>query len=539
MVTWDRTPLGLETAAPWCQPRAALAVEGSERRWNLLNSKVPALHREAERDTTGSFSRQPLLHTWIGLRVQAKRRSAATVCLIHCISVKLQLTVRFYCGNEGCLEAGDSLARRANHCVLLGCAVVCVAALAYSDAPFASVAEEQPPTPVARSKFPIASAARLAGDSKQTRFVLDLDKTIPFRAFALVDPYRVVVDIPQVSFQLPAGVGAGGRGLVKAFRYGLVMPGGSRIVFDLSGPAKIAKSYVLDAANGQPPRFVLELEEVDRPTFVQLLAAESRAELRPAITEVTDASGAAEPVLAAKPAGADLRPVVVIDPGHGGIDNGTQASGESEKNLVLGFGLALRDRIEKSGKYRVVMTRTDDTFIPLAERVRIARNQSAALFVSIHADALPRRDGDAQGATIYTLSDRASDAEAEKLAEAENKADAIGGVNLTEEPTEVADILIDLAQRETRTFSNRFARLLVGEMKNTVRMHKRPLKSAGFKVLKAPDVPSVLIELGYVSNKGDLEHLVSEDWRSRTVGSMAQAIDTFFAKRLATAGPAN
>jgi N-acetylmuramoyl-L-alanine amidase len=417
---------------------------------------------------------------------------------------------------------------------------VCAAALACSDATFATVAKEQVSTPAATSKFPIVSGARLAGDSKQTRFVLDLDKTIPFRAFALADPYRVVVDIPQVSFQLPAGVGAGGRGLVKAFRYGLVMPGGSRIVFDLSGAAKIAKSYVLDAANGQPPRFVLELEEVDRPTFVQLLSAESRAELRPAITGLTDASGAAEPAVAAKPAGsADLRPVVVIDPGHGGIDNGTQASGESEKNLVLGFGLALRDRIEKSGKYRVVMTRTDDTFIPLAERVRIARNQSAALFVSIHADALPRREGDAQGATIYTLSDRASDAEAEKLAEAENKADAIGGVNLTEEPTEVADILIDLAQRETRTFSNRFARLLVGEMKTTVRMHKRPLKSAGFKVLKAPDVPSVLIELGYVSNKGDLEHLVSENWRSRTVGSMAQAIDTFLAKRLATAGPAN
>jgi N-acetylmuramoyl-L-alanine amidase len=160
--------------------------------------------------------------------------------------------------------------------------------------------------------------------------------------------------------------------------------------------------------------------------------------------------------------------------------------------------------------------------------------------VSIHADALPRSEGDAEGATIYTLSDRASDTEAERLAEAENKADAIGGVNLTEEPTEVADILIDLAQRETRTFSNRFARLLMGEMKkSTVRMYKHPLKSAGFKVLKAPDVPSVLIELGYVSNKGDLEHLVSENWRSRTVGSMAQAIDAFFAKRLATAGPAN
>ncbi len=396
--------------------------------------------------------------------------------------------------------------------------------------------------PVAASNFPIASDARLAGDAKQTRFVLDLDKTIQFRAFALADPYRVVVDIPQVSFRLPAGTGTAGRGLVKAFRYGLVMPGGSRIVFDLTGPARIAKSYVLEAANGQPPRLVLELEEVDRTTFVQSLAAESRPELRPAIADAVAAAAAPAEAPApcpSRPRPADLRPVVVIDPGHGGIDNGTQAGGANEKELVLGFGLALRDRIEKSGKYRVVMTRTDDTFIPLADRVRIARNQSAALFVSIHADALPRGEGDAQGATIYTLSDRASDAEAERLAEAENKADAIGGVNLTEEPTEVADILIDLAQRETRTFSNRFARLLMGEMKTTVRMHKHPLKSAGFRVLKAPDVPSVLVELGYVSNKGDLEHLVSENWRSRTVGSMAQAIDAFFAKRLATAGPAN
>ena len=411
---------------------------------------------------------------------------------------------------------------------------MCAAALACADA---AIAQAQLAGPVAASNFPIVSDARLAGDAKQTRFVLDLDKTIRFRAFPLADPYRVVMDLPQVSFQLPAGTGTAGRGLVKAFRYGLVMPGGSRIVFDLTGPAKIANSYVLEAANGQPPRLVLELEEVDRTTFVQSLAPENRPELRPAIADA-NAAVSAEAVPQPKP-GADSRPVVVIDPGHGGIDNGTQAGSESEKSLVLGFGLALRDRIEKSGKYRVVMTRTDDTFIPLADRVRIARNQGAALFVSIHADALPRREGDAQGATIYTLSDRASDAEAERLAEAENKADAIGGVNLTEEPVEVADILIDLAQRETRTFSNRFARLLMGEMKSTVRMHKHPLKSAGFKVLKAPDVPSVLIELGYVSNKGDLEHMVSENWRNRTVGSMAQAIDVFLAKRLATAGPAN
>jgi N-acetylmuramoyl-L-alanine amidase len=422
---------------------------------------------------------------------------------------------------------------------LLGGALVCAAALLCFEPAVPGAAEGDSSNPVVAPSFPVASDVRLAGDGKQTRFILDLDKKVEFRAFPLADPYRIVVDIPQVSFQLPAGAGTTGRGLIKAFRYGLVMPGGSRIVFDLTGPAKIANAYVLEAANGQPPRLVLELEDVDRTAFVQSLGAESRPELKPAIA---DAPVVAEPAAVSKPAAAapaDLRPVVVIDPGHGGIDNGTQSGSENEKSLVLGFGLALRDRIEKTGKYRVVMTRTDDTFIPLADRVKIARTQSAALFVSIHADALPRREGDAQGATIYTLSDRASDAEAERLAEAENKADAIGGVNLTEEPTDVADILIDLAQRETRTFSNRFARLLMGEMKGTVRMHKNPLKSAGFKVLKAPDVPSVLVELGYVSNKGDLEHLVSESWRSRTVGSMAQAIDVFFAKRLATAGPAN
>ena len=438
------------------------------------------------------------------------------------------------------------MASRANHPVLLGCGLLCAAALLCAQSIGPSAAQGLPPgaaspSPAAASNFPIVSDARLAGDAKQTRFVLDLDKPIQFRAFALADPYRVVLDIPQVSFKLAAGTGVAGRGLVKAFRYGLVMPGGSRIVFDLTGPAKIAKSYVLEAANGQPPRLVLEFEEVDRTAFVQLLAPENRPELRPAIADANAGvanAGVARPdasIVTASTQPPDKRPVIVIDPGHGGVDNGTQAGGGDimEKNLVLGFGLALRDRIEKSGKYRVVMTRTDDTFIPLDERVKIARNQSASLFVSIHADALPRGEGDAQGATIYTLADKASDAEAERLAEAENKSDAIGGVNLTDEPTEVADILIDLVQRETRTFSNRFARTLMGEMKNTVRMHKHPLKSAGFRVLKAPDVPSVLVELGYVSNKGDLEHLVSENWRNKTVGSMAQAIDAFFAKRLA------
>ena len=392
--------------------------------------------------------------------------------------------------------------------------------------------------PAVASGVPVASGVRIAGDGQRTRFILDLDKKIDVRAFALADPDRVILDAPEVSFQLPAGVGQAGRGLIKAFRYGLVMPGESRIVFDLAGPARIESAAVMDAANGQPARLVVELTSVDQASFKQSLKGEppplrpGLADKNPPATVVAEAG--------APNAAPDSRPVIVIDPGHGGIDNGTMAhSGEAEKVIVLAFATALRDHIEKNGKFRVVMTRSDDTFIPLADRVRIARNEKASLFVSIHADALPHREGDAQGATVYTLSDKASDAEAERLAEAENRADAIGGVNLTDEPTDVADILIDLAQRETRTFSNRFARLLVDDLKGVTRLHKHPLKSAGFRVLKAPDIPSVLVELGYVSNKDDLQHLVSEGWRTRTADSIGRAIETFLAKRLAASGAAN
>lgn len=400
----------------------------------------------------------------------------------------------------------------------------------------ARAVESAPPRPPVAEAFPVASDVRLAGDAHQTRFILDLDRKIDVRTFVLANPYRVVLDIPQVTFKLAPDVGTKGQGLIRAFRYGLVMPGGSRIVFDLAGPAKIEKSYVLDAANGQPARLVVELAAVDKAAFKATPETDA-VQLRK--TVLADASPDATGATSDAAKAADTRPVIVIDPGHGGIDNGTTAkSGENEKSLVLEFALALRERIEKTGRYRVVMTRDDDTFVPLGERVNIARAHAAALFVSIHADYLPKREGDAQGATIYTLSDKASDVEAERLAESENKADAIAGLDLAEEPAAVADILIDLTQRETRAFSSRFAKTLVGQMKLVARMHKHPLKSAGFRVLKAQDVPSVLVELGYVSNKSDLHHLVSEDWRTRTVGSMVQAMDMFFGKRMVSSGVA-
>jgi N-acetylmuramoyl-L-alanine amidase len=374
--------------------------------------------------------------------------------------------------------------------------------------------------------YPVATDARVAGDAKHSRFVVDLSRKIDVRAFTLGDPFRVVVDLPQVTFQLPPRAGEQGRGLVKAFRFGLVMAGGSRIVLDTMGPVRVEKAFVLDPTDGQPARLVLELVAVDRETFMRAAAIDNRLPRSADNARKSDREAVAP---------GDPRPVIVIDPGHGGIDHGTRAGGgEPEKNIVLDFSLMLRDKLEKSGKYRVVMTRTDDTFVELAERVRIARSRKAQLFISIHCDALARGEGDAQGATIYTLSETATDAAAARLADAENKADVISGVDLSAEPDGIADILIDLAQRETRNFSSHFARIVVSELKGTTRLHKQPLKSAGFRVLKAPDVPSVLLELGYASNRSDLKLLTSDAWRQRAGDALVMAVEGFFKARVAS-----
>lgn len=183
----------------------------------------------------------------------------------------------------------------------------------------------------------------------------------------------------------------------------------------------------------------------------------------------------------------------------------------------------------------MVLTRSTDTFVALGERVNIARKNKADLFISIHADALARNDGQARGASVYTLSEKASDTDAARLAEQENKADLIAGINLSDETDAVADILVELAHRETRNFSARFAHELVGSMKNRVNTHRIPLRSAGFRVLRAYDVPSVLVELGYMSSPEDLKQLTSEVWRDRMTDALLEATNRFFADRIATA----
>jgi len=389
--------------------------------------------------------------------------------------------------------------------------------------PAAERAKTAPPAPAADA-FPVASDVRLAGDEKSTRFVIDLTKKIDIAAFTLADPYRVVIDLPQLVFKLPSNSGEHGRGLIQAFRYGLVMQGGSRIVLDVKGPVRIDKAFTLEAIDNMPARLVLELSPTDRDSFLHTIALADRATR-------TVATKQNWPVPTNDN---DPRPLIVLDPGHGGIDSGSRSpSGVNEKDVVLAFAKTLREAIEKTGKYRVAMTRSDDTFIPLNGRVQFARQRHASLFISIHADYLPRNEGQAEGASIYTLSERASDTEAARLAESENKADVIAGVDLTAEPDDVANILVDLAQRETKTFSLQFAHTTMGELKSVTPLHLHPVKSAGFRVLTAPDVPSVLLELGYMSTKSDLEHLTSPAWRERTASALVEAIDTYFAPRLA------
>ena len=258
---------------------------------------------------------------------------------------------------------------------------------------------------------------------------MDFSQKVDLRAFTLADPYRVVIDLPQVTFKLPAKTGETGRGLVKAFRFGLVMQGGSRIVIDVGKPVRIDKAFVLDAADGQPARLVLDLAATDRDSFMRTHRARQPRRAGAGRQRTSSASAARD---------GDPRP---IDRARSramaaSTTAPSPASGEMEKDDRAGLRALLRDQLEKSGKYRVVMTRTDDTFIPLVERVRIARTRQAR---AVHLDpcrrAASKSEGDAQGATVYTLSETASDAEAARLAEDENRADVIAGIDLSPSPT--------------------------------------------------------------------------------------------------------
>jgi N-acetylmuramoyl-L-alanine amidase len=377
----------------------------------------------------------------------------------------------------------------------------------------------------AGAKLSVANDARLAGDRERTRFIVDLSKKVDIHVFSLDDPYRVIVDLPDVSFQMPTGVGKEPRGLITAYRYGLFAPGKSRIVIDVNGPFLIDKAFVLDARDDQPARLVVDLIATDREKFLASLR-----EAKPAAAAAADPPQIPTPEAVQPSSG---KPVVIIDPGHGGVDPGTMSSnGVLEKEVVLAFAKALKAKLEATGRYDIYMTREDDTFLPLRDRVAFAQKKGARLFLSVHADSFPKQVAEAKGATVYTLSEDASDDEAKELAAKENFSDALAGSELPSDSDEVvANILIDLAQRETQNHSLVFARSVVGELKGD--LHSKTVKSAGFRVLKAPDVPSVLLELGFLSNPDDEKQLTADAWRNVTAERVVKAIDGYFAKRLA------
>lgn len=385
----------------------------------------------------------------------------------------------------------------------------------------AASAREDAPEPTAAG-LPVATDARLEALPDGARLTMTLSRPFPVETSVHAAPDRVIVDLPSVNFQMPAPK-SGRVGPVAAYRYGLFTPERARIVIDLAQPALVVKAEARPVRGGFG-ELVIELKRAPREAF--------EAAARPPAPSI--APPAPVDAAVARPPG-ETRRIVVIDPGHGGIDPGATVADVAEKEVVLAFGHALRQRLEATGRYKVAMTRDDDRFVALAERVRIARVAGADLFISIHADSLTRGQG-VRGATVYTGSERATDAEAARLAAKENQADAVAGLESADDVQDVAGILMDLAKRETRTFSTVFARNLVERLGGAVKLHKVPLRSAGFRVLGAPDVPSVLLELGYMSSPRDAELMTSPEWRGQAAAAVGEAIDVYFERERGT-GP--
>jgi N-acetylmuramoyl-L-alanine amidase len=362
---------------------------------------------------------------------------------------------------------------------------------------------------VPASAKPLVTGLRTGEHTEATRFVLDISDSVSYSIFTLRDPYRVVIDFPEMDWRILQGDVVETRGLIKSFRYGRYTRGVSRVVLDLTGPVRVMRVFLLPPLGTFPYRLVIDLEAVEAAAFTQATPV------------------AVLPVPRKKPSRASGRRIIVIDPGHGGVDPGTiGVNGAFEKDITLAMGRELRDSLKATGRYDVVMTRDDDVFMRLRDRVESARRAGGDLFISLHADSIKNRK--VRGASVYTLSETASDKEAAALAAKENRADVLGGVDLTEQTDEVSSILIDLAQRETMNNSARYANLLVGEMSAQTRVLRNGHRFAGFAVLKGPDIPAVLVELGYLSNRRDERLLSSKSSRAPLVEALVHATEGFF-----------
>ena len=386
--------------------------------------------------------------------------------------------------------------------------------------------------PTIGDALPTATAARLTADAGATTFELDLTSGLTVEIFTLGNPYRVIIDLPDVAFKMKPGTGQQPLGLVSAFRYGQFAERKARVVIDTTGPVRIASAAMTRTGTGTGIVLKLALAPTDAASFGAGTGTEQQASGLAA-----GASVPAELAPAPKPPGRS-KPVIVIDPGHGGIDPGaTGVSNIAEKTVVLAVGQQLRAALMETGRYDVKMTRNTDVFVSLDRRLKMSADQAADLFISLHADSIEERTiaENIRGATIYTLSERASDDKARAMAEKENASDLIAGLEVADAAgkDQVRNILIDLLKRETLNFSADFSNVLAAKLSKSITMSRDPQRSAAFKVLKQTHAPSVLIELGYMSNSQDQQQMTTLAWQKQVAASIANAVQAYFSKRTA------
>ena len=389
-------------------------------------------------------------------------------------------------------------------------------------------------------------AVRFGVHPDKTRMVLELDRPAGYRVFLLENPYRMVIDMPVFNWQAHQ-IQAPKGGPVTSVRSGLLEPGISRVVVDLTGPVAIKSVFTLPASARDPDRLVIDFMPASASSFsankdkvfgrLETSGMRSPPSVTSSSVPVISApapSANQTPVVTPARKPVTERPLVVIDAGHGGQDPGAIGNHRGmsrvyEKNVTLAAAKELKSQLEATGRYRAQLTRSGDKFIKLYDRVKIAHNAGADLFISLHADSID--NDDVRGASIYTLSNTASDAQTAKLAARENKVDLIGGVDLSHEDKDVANILIDLAMRDTMNQSKFFANTVVSKFQaRGVRILPKTHRYAGFAVLKGPDVPSVLIEMGFMSNKSEVQALTSDSYRQKLAATLVEGIDAYFTR---------
>ncbi|MFN3526938.1 MAG: N-acetylmuramoyl-L-alanine amidase, partial [Paracoccus sp. (in: a-proteobacteria)] len=349
---------------------------------------------------------------------------------------------------------------------------------------------------------------------------LTLSQPVPYRVFLVGDPARLVVDLQGVNLEGQSPQQLFGHDLAPAIRWGGFQHGWSRLVIELPGFYRIAEAG--QSASGPQPRITLRLAPVSEADFAP------RASAATALRDLPDPADLPPPV---------ARPetlTVMLDPGHGGFDPGAQAEGETEAALVLAFGLELRDALKARG-VEVAMTRERDEFVGLRARLTAARQANADLFLSLHADALPQ--GHAAGATVYVWNPAADDRAAAQLALRHERHDMLRGMDLTGQDDQLAAVMMDFARTDTQPRSEAFARLLTSRMALMgIGLHGRPVQGAAFSVLKSPDMPSALLELGFLSDESDRANLTDPLWRARMIEAVADAVTGWWRDEAARSG---